>query len=392
MKKNITFILFFLFISSFLLSETSYNLCGKMCLSPKTTLKTTNPNWTDANLTRPLLEFTEGRTGIEHMLSLMESELADKILHSPLAKRNIKLSFSHLKGAAGSHYLVVDIYTKDKYLQSYINNINRHKSQGRYEGDITGLIENTMGRMMILVSKSDGYAIPMLWEIQPASAASILQTTLTAKYKNSDALLKAHPEFGWRKDTAQAIARLCTNYGFKDFYARSATSMKKHPKYSITPKYQQGIKDYISPKDVKFNYKQTFNNSDNWTEDTPTEYDLWFDLKGYQSREFDLHKYKHADTVLLNKGIRHYRLQEITTKNNTHLLIVFENEKINTKFTFSLNQIMDKLKDVSLPKENLTQEEIIKLLRFKYKVPMFGKPEKIIKNQKTSLTLIASAA
>ena len=307
---------------------------------------------------------SRGREGIKKLMEMFNSEIGQTLFHDALARRNIRVDFSHFHSQTGANYLVADVYPTSPDLQDIFKKIIREKLHARILGDVTDIKEESLGKIMILIGKQGEASVPLIWEIQPSTTSRLWQA-------NADSHMG---ELQWRKHVTRALARFFTIMGFKDIYARSAKSIEQHPKYNkqgMDISKTQGVKQWIDPRDVALNYEQTFANRDLWGNTSSVNYELWSDIdRYYNDKNFQLHRYSKPDLLLNEKGVKFYHLFERKTKQGYKLCLGFKNLMTQEIFLFDFDDILKGVK-FPLSSENSSIESITKALRFKYKVRLF---------------------
>jgi len=321
--------------------------------------------WVVPQQVMPLLNYTYGDEGIEALINLLNSSRAERIIHEPLRKRGLRIVLSPFYSPSGAHYLRIDIFPVWETLVEAIS--QAQADLGRDVGEVTSMDESSLGRISILVAKKEGYAIPMIWEIQPSASWRKL---------NEDDQTDSRVEQNWRLDVSNALARFLINSGFANVFARSAKSMQRHPKYrGGSDPTGRGIKDNINPRDIKENYGRTFANRSVWSSANVVEYSLFLSVlksEGFKRREFELHQYRKHDLTLFLKGIAEYRFQEITTRKGKKLLVVFRSEKTGEDFAFDYNLLVKRLENTNLPVHLNGADMITRYLRFNLRIPVFN--------------------
>ncbi len=317
-----------------------------------------------------------GAEGISKLIEMFNSKIGKTLFHDALARRSIRVEFSNFRSPTGAHYLIADIYPASPELQKTFSDIMYTKLYSRRLGDVTDLKEDSLGRVLLLIGKQGNASVPLIWEIQPSTTSRLWQ----ADNKNLNA-----EELQWRKHVTRALSRFLSIMGFKDIYARSAKSIEQHPKYSKTGMditENQGVKQWIDPRDVALNYEQTFSNRGLWEDASYVDYELWSDNDhSYNEKHYQLHRYSKPDVLLNEKGIQFYHLFERKTKQGYKMCLGFKNLSTREIFLFDLEEVLKGVKN-PLPAENSSTESITKALRFKYKIRLFEhlRPDLELKN------------
>ncbi|EKD26737.1 MAG: hypothetical protein ACD_79C01042G0001 [uncultured bacterium] len=378
MKIGCKFLIFFLIIfiqGLFANSDT---------LSPKSNILYSQ--WVKPLASTPYLEYSEGEEGIYKMLELLNSDISKRLLIDPLLRKNVRVDFSYVK--IGVPHIAINVYTINPMIMEIIDNYVFVSLDDREHGNVTGINEYSLGRIVIRMARKDGHTVPILWEVQPSASWRFIQQYIKrATDKNPD-LRNVYRGLNWRKNTAVAFARFCSIIGFKEIYARSGNSIRHHPDFKNEYMKHPFLKEIINPRDVKENYERTFANRGHFQKEADVPFKLWVDQI---SNEVDfisnVHEFTHNDRILNELFMKKYTFKEIKTNKGYSIVVVFENSKEDVAISWQLNvllnhleKIMDKSFDEDIEEiyNTFDVKRLTALLRFKHKIPVFEitKPDK----------------